>query len=178
MESDSHEAHIVGQLTEIQMPLRLYVQSLLPGDSSASDVVQQTNTTIWKKRADYTPGTNFKAWSFAIARFEVLNYRKQRARDSRFVFSGELEQIFAADLSEKNDDSEKRHLALQQCLGRLRSADRDLLMHRYSSTAGTLEVYAKQTGRSPGGLKVTLHRLRNTLLNCMQHQLKTYELES
>lgn len=178
MNEAEHESAFVAQLTDMQMPLRLYVQSLMPGDSAAHDVVQQANATLWKKREDFTLGTSFKAWAFSVARYEVLNYRKQQARDSRLVFGEEMEQIFAEDLAERDDDTEQRHEALKGCLEKLRQQDRDLLLHRYTATAGTLDEFAERVGRSVGGLKVTLHRLRNALLGCIEKQLGTTEAQS
>ena len=176
MTTSNDESDFVAELTGIQMPLRLYVQSLLPGDSAAHDVAQQANATLWKKRLDFTPGTNFKAWAFSVARYEVLNYRKQQARDSRLVFGQELEQIFADDLAEHDDAMERRHEALKGCLEKLRPQDRELLLHRYTASAGTLDDFAERAGRSVGGLKVTLHRLRNALLGCIEKQLETGEV--
>ena len=162
---------IVALLTGIQSTLRLYVQSLMPGDAAVADVAQQANATIWRKRSDFEPGTNFKAWAFAIARFEVLNYRKKQAKDARLVFSEELEETFAAEIAQRESSAEdRRQSALQTCLEKLRLKDRELLLHRYGSK-GTLNDFAEQSGRSAGGLKVTLHRLRNGLLSCIEHQL-------
>lgn len=177
MTDSSHESAFVAQLTDIQMPLRLYVQSLLPGESAAHDVAQQANATLWKKRADFTLGTNFKAWAFSVARYEVLNFRKQQARDSRLVFSEELEETFAEELAERDDDLDQRHAALKQCLAKLRPQDRELLLHRYAGD-GTLQDYSERTGRSVGGLKVTLHRLRNALLGCIEKHIGTQEVRA
>ncbi|MDP3069199.1 MAG: sigma-70 family RNA polymerase sigma factor [Opitutaceae bacterium] len=168
------ESRIVALLTEIQIPLRLYVRSLLPGDPAAGDVAQQANATLWLKRGDFTLGTNFKAWAFSVARYEVLNYRKRQARDARLVFSERLEEVLAEDLAGQADDTERRHEALKRCLANLRGKDRALLLHRYAG-AGTLAEYAAQTGQSAGGLKVTLHRLRNALLACIRGQLQHTE---
>ncbi len=172
MNSDEKDSEIVALLTEHQMPLRLYVQSLLPGDSAAADVTQMANTTLWQKREDFELGTNFKAWAFAIARFEVLNYRKRQARDSMLVFSDELEQVFAEEIAEDSGDIERRQAALKLCLEKLRPADRRLILHRYYRNA-PLKEYADETGRSVGGVKVTLHRLRNALQRCIENQLPT-----
>ncbi len=174
MSENEAESHFVGLLTEIQLPLRLYVQSLLPGDPSARDVAQHTNATVWRKRAEFAPGTNFKAWVFSIARFEALNYRKQQVRDARLLFSEELEETFAAELAMAGDDSDRRQEALKRCLQKLRAKDRELLLHRYS-TSGSLADYSAKTGQTVGGLKVTLHRLRNALLGCIQKQLAASE---
>jgi RNA polymerase sigma-70 factor, ECF subfamily len=178
MNDNPKETEFVAQLTEVQLPLRLYVQALLPGDSAAHDVVQQANAMLWRKRDDFVLGTNFKAWAFSVARYEVLNHRKQQARDSRLVFGEELEQVLAQDLVERDDETERRHEALRGCLAKLRQQDRELLLHRYSSTSGTLDDFAQRMGRSVGGLKVTLHRLRNALLTCIEKQLTTTEAAS
>jgi len=108
----------------------------------------------------------------------VLNHRKQQTRDSRLVFGEELEQVLADDLIERTDDTERRHEALRGCLEKLRQQDRELLMHRYTATAGSLDDFAQRMGRSVGGLKVTLHRLRNALLSCIEKQQATMEAES
>jgi RNA polymerase sigma-70 factor, ECF subfamily len=172
-EPDS-DTEFVKELTTVQLSLRHYTQSLLPGDAAAQDVAQLANATAWKKRADFVLGTNFKAWLFAIVRYEVLNYRRRRARDARLVFSGELEERMAEDLAQLPDDlTERRQTALASCLEGLRHADRDLLMHRYSPDTGGLDAFAEACGRSVGGLKVTLHRLRNALLVCIEKKLHT-----
>ena len=171
-ESDSE---FVAQLTACQLPLLLYVRSLLPGDPAARDVAQQTNAFIWEKRGEFELGTNFKAWAFSIARFEVLNYRKQQARDARLRFNDELEQTMANELTGESDLMEERHEALKGCLEELRPADRDLLLHRYSTTE-TLADFASAGGRSVGGLRVTLHRLRSALLECIERRLRSAEV--
>lgn len=168
---------IVAQLTANQWSLLIYVQSLLPGDPAARDVAQQANSRIWEKRADFELGTNFRAWAFSIARYEVLNYRKQQARDARLVFSDDLEQTIATELVQASDDFQQRHEAMKSCLQKLRPQDRDLLLHRYA-TAGTLADFASLVERSVSGLKVTLHRLRGALLECIERRVRSGEATS
>lgn len=165
----------VAQLTATQLPMLLYVRSLLPGDPGGSDdVAQQANAVLWRKRADFVPGTNFKAWAFAVARYEVLNHRKKQARESRLMLSKELEETIAQEIAERSDDEHLRQEALQVCLDKLRPKDRELLMQRYGKEV-TLKEYANHVDRSVNGLKVTLHRLRSRLLDCITHQLKAEE---
>ncbi|WP_237226177.1 sigma-70 family RNA polymerase sigma factor [Rubinisphaera sp. JC750] len=166
------EANFVAELTACQLPLTLYIRSLLPGDPAAGDVAQQANARIWEKRGDFELGTNFKAWAFAIARFEVLNYRKQQARDARLVFGPDLEQTIANEIEQKTF-LEERQEALRACMKDLRPRDRELLTQRYANSA-TLEDYAQEVGRSVNGLKVTLHRLRSALLECMKRRLRNW----
>ena len=105
-ENADHDAQIVALLTDHQSAIRYYVASLLPGEPAAADVAQHANATLWKKRADFTPGTNFKAWAFSVARYEALNFRKSQARDARLglTFSDELEDIIADEITDHADD--------------------------------------------------------------------------
>ena len=167
MNAIERESQFVEELTTIQLPLRIYIQSLLPGDSAAADVAQHANALLWQKRDTFELGTNFKAWAFSVARYEVLNYRKRQARDSMLVFSDELEETIAEELSGRSDSIEHQHELLQKCLSKLKPKDRDLLLHRYAKS-GTLRDFAARSGRSVGGLKVTLFRLRSSLLHCMR----------
>ncbi len=81
------DTEFVHLLTAIQMPLAMYVRSLLPGDAAAANVMQEVNARIWEKRHAFELGNNFRAWAFSIARYEVLNYRKRQGRDRPVVFS-------------------------------------------------------------------------------------------
>lgn len=105
------DASFVTLLTASQLSLLLYVRSLMPGDPAAQDVAQQANATIWEKRAEFELGTNFKAWAFSIARYEVLNRRKQQSRDARLVFSEDLERTIAVELAEAPDEIQRRQEA-------------------------------------------------------------------
>jgi RNA polymerase sigma-70 factor (ECF subfamily) len=93
------------------------------------------------------------------------------------VFSHELEQTIADEWSTQPDLTHNRHEALRECLEKLRPRDRELLLHRYAR-AGTLADYAASVGRSVGGLKVTLHRLRSALLECIERKVEIGEAAS
>lgn len=174
MDPQDHDTEIVALLSQHQSALRFYVASLLPGDPAVADVAQEANSAIWTKRKDFEIGTNFKAWMFSIARFEVLKFRKQQAREAMFVFSEGLEATIAEELPAHPNDFEERQLALRHCLEKLKPADRELIQHRYFQRT-SLADYAAQLGRSVSGLKVALHRIRNRLQVCIARQLAVGE---
>ncbi|MDA7598005.1 sigma-70 family RNA polymerase sigma factor [bacterium] len=174
-ENPDPDSEFITLLTAHQSALRLYVASLLPGESRAVDVAQQANTTIWKKRDDFEIGTNFKAWIFAIARFEVLNFRKKQAKDSRrLVFSEELEDMMAEELPQLANDLDIRQTALRDCMENLKTAERELILHRYFHRT-PLADYSKEIGRPVGSLKVTLHRIRGKLAKCIGSKMAVKE---
>lgn len=169
IENDQYDTEFVALLTEHQSALRYYVASLLPGDSAAVDVAQQANATIWRKRDNFELGTNFKAWIFSIARFEVLNHRKKYQRD-HVVFSEEMEDLIVSELPGRPLEMDLKQEALTACLQKLKPADRELIRHRYFENTPLAE-YSSQINRSVGSLKVTLHRIRNRLLQCVESEL-------
>lgn len=172
MSSNHHDSEIVTLLTQHQQAIRLYVESLMPGDSASDDVVQETNTIIWEKRSDFELGTNFKAWSFSIARFQVRKYRyRQSRKNARLVFCDELEETISEEIPSQLDNLSDHQHALQKCIQKLRPNHRELLHHRYFEKT-TLESYSSMVGRSVGVLKVTLHRIRNNLQRCVEKQLR------
>ena len=116
MDANEQDASIVSLLTQHQSALLLYVESLMPGDSASQDVAQEANRIVWEKRADFEIGTNFKAWIFSIARFQVQKYRYRQARDSRMVFCDELEETMTEELAEQVDDlSDHHHACVAVC---------------------------------------------------------------
>ena len=50
-------------------------------------------------------------------------------------------------------------------------------MKRYAK-AWTVQDFAASAGQTVGGLKVTLHRLRNALLACIRKELGNQEAEA
>ncbi|GIW97971.1 MAG: DNA-directed RNA polymerase sigma-70 factor [Pirellulaceae bacterium] len=167
--NEGFDAEIVRLLVAEQLPLSAYIRSLLPGDPAAGDVLQATCMRIWEKRQEFCLGTNFRAWAFAIARFEVLNHRKQQARDRQLYFSEELEELVTEEM-QQHGAVESGHLeALHRCLQKLRPRQRELLMQRYSGQ-WTIAQMAQQVGRSADGMRVTLHRLRSLVAQCLRRE--------
>lgn len=176
MESDipenDRDALFVAQLTAHQQCLLVYVRGLMPGDPNADEVLQRTNAKIWEKRDDFQVGSNFRAWSMAVARFEVLGFRKQLIRDGKVILSDDLEQTIADELEKVQDNSADRRGALKACLEELNTHSRDMLLARYTSSSSLGEL-AEHFGRSAGGFRVTLSRLRSKLMECVEAKLQS-----
>ena len=163
-------AEFVSLLTEHQADLWAYIISQLPGSPDVGDILQKTNLALWTKQGDFEAGTNFRAWAFAVARFEVLNHLKKNKRGNWLVFSDDLVETIATEAPEALPDSSVRLQLLEGCMQKLNPTHRDLLNHRYQSKEG-LESYARQCGRSVSSLSVTLHRVRASLRKCIQSGL-------
>lgn len=170
MNDAEHDQEFVRLLTVHQGPVLAYIRSLMPGFTGASDILQLTNITLWKKKEKFELGTNFKAWAFAIARNHVLDQRKRLKRNGWLVFSEDIAELFAADAEDEPEDMDEAYRALEVCLGKLQPHDRELVQKRYCESV-TLEEYAATLNRSSGTLKARLFKIRAGLRRCLDKQL-------
>ncbi len=143
-----------------------YILSLVHDLSSADDILQEVNLVLWRRRGDFTPGTNFKAWAFRIARMQVMAHRKKFARD-RLRFDDELIGRLAGEAEQRADAAESRRRALADCLEKLGDEDRDLVRHRYAGDE-SVGAMAERVGRSANAIYQALFRVRAALLGCIE----------
>jgi RNA polymerase sigma-70 factor (ECF subfamily) len=159
----------VEQMIAHQDRLRAFIYSLMPGSSHLDDVLQNTNAILWQKRGKFDINTNFSAWAFRIARYQTMHQLDRDKRDGRLVFSDDLLEAIAAPEPESQAHN---HLlrALEACMEKLSDHQRSLIRARY--TAGqSLEKHAEALGRSPGSLRIALHRIRDILKECVEDRL-------
>ncbi len=163
-------------LTGHQRQLYLYIVTLLSGTTEADDVLQSVNMVIWSKIDEFEPGTNFTAWAYRIAYFEVLAFRKRLANRGHMLFSSELMQTMADERNEEAQIAqlEERRRALDGCLAKLRDSDRDLLARRYYA-GSTVKELADEAARPLNSIYRSLERVRMTLLECIQRSLAATE---
>jgi len=169
-ENDVSEA-FVRELTDHQTAMLAFIRALMPGSSAARDLLQEVNIILWQKRTSFEAGTNFKAWSFQVIRYHLMNHRRSLVSKGWLIFDDELVERISPALEADPEELEIRHRALHHCLAKLRPKDRELLQHRYASGA-PLEEYAKLIQRSPGTLKATLFNLRGALRKCIERRFQ------
>ncbi len=160
-------------LADHQTVIRSFVISLLPGAPGVDDVIQETNALMWTRRAEFEPGTNFRAWALTIARYQAMAHCRVLKRRRWVTLDNDVAELLADEIEERPDHNfiEKRLEALRTCIERVRPEDRDLLMQRYWHKT-RLQDFAVIHGRSLSGLKVQLFRLRAVLKRCIEEQIR------
>lgn len=165
-ETDASE-EFVALLTQHQRTLMAFILGLLPKRPDAEEVLQRVNVVIWRKRDDFELGTNFRAWAFAVAHWETKAFLRERGRQSWLVYDDEVAGLLADRLASVPERGlSARAEALRHCLGELGNDHRRLVVERYQNGSSFKEC-AEKFGRSEGGLRVTLHRLRVALRKCI-----------
>src|SRR5690242_7471379 len=70
-----------------------FIFAMLQNRADAEDVYQQTALVLWKKFAEFTPGTNFTGWAIRVAQFEIKDYVKAQRRRKVFFNDAILDAI-------------------------------------------------------------------------------------
>jgi RNA polymerase sigma-70 factor, ECF subfamily len=162
-------ASFVQAFAHCEPALRGFVRSLVPTWNDMQEVIQQTCVVLWRKYYEFDPDTDFRSWAFTVARFEVLKYRRTRARD-RHVFSEELLELLADEGAAEAARRESERRALEGCIQKLAPHQRELIERCYDGSS-TIRQVAESLGRSAGALYKALDRVRRTLLDCIEGSL-------
>lgn len=161
--------HFVRELTRSQNGVFSYILSLVTDPDAARDILQDTNVVLWRKATEFKEGANFTAWALAVARLQVLAFRRDHRRD-RHVFGAQLVEQLADEYAANPEDTDDRARAFEGCLKQLPPRQRELLSERYSA-GGSVKGMAQRRGQSAGALSVTLSRIRTALANCMDTKM-------
>ena len=168
MDHIDSNSHFADQLVTIQKGLYAYVLTLLPWPEEASDVLQQTNLVLWRDAAKFQPGTDFRAWAYRVAYFQVLAQRRKAGRD-RLRFDDALLKDLADNMAGEPAEAEEEVGALQDCLHKLPQLERELICRRYDAGVSVKQM-AADLQQAPNAVAVRLYRIRQSLLDCMEQR--------
>ncbi len=174
-ETEQFDESVVKLVAEHQSVLRGFVMAMMPGSAEVDDVVQEVNVLIWRKRHEFTLGTDFKAWLLTVAKFQVRNaWRKQRNRRESPVPEEVIDLLLDQGIESATRHVRPRHEVLWECLERLRPTDRGLILRRYFDDRKVRDL-AAELGRSADSVKMSLHRIRSLLAMCVRRRLNLRE---
>jgi RNA polymerase sigma-70 factor (ECF subfamily) len=159
----------IENLVQHQNSLYAYILTVLPNTDDARDVLQETALELWSRAEEFRENGNFLAWACRFAYFKVLAFRRDRGRE-RLLFSDELLTELASAAAAEAALGDPARAALDECLAALPRAQSDLILERYGP-GGSVKKMAAERNRSAQGLGVTLHRIRQALMACVQGKL-------
>jgi RNA polymerase sigma-70 factor, ECF subfamily len=173
---DGDPAGFEAVVREFEWPVRTWIVAHCPPGGDADDVAQRTFIEAFKRIAEYVAGTDFRAWLFTIARYQLMaeSTRLRRTADYHRRYAP---HALAEELERRGDAAEAAGLAeqldqLRSCLGGLNPQAREILGQRYREGMA-LEEISRRTGRSIGALKKYLFTLRAKLHECLARNTAT-----
>ena len=168
LESEEEKNHrFLSLFTANESSIHAYVRRLVYRREDASDVMQKIAIILWKKFDQLQSDDDFRKWSFGVARFEVLAWRRDLARErERLVLSTETIELMAEELDRNAEqlDLEKEAI-LQHCLSKLKKDQRSALQDMYDDKSNT-PALAQKFGKSITGFYQWIYRIRQRLAEC------------
>lgn len=157
---------------EYEHDLKCYARSLLPNREAVAEVIQEASLVMWRKLDQLQDESEFLPWAKVIVRFEVLKARQTTARD-RLTFGDDVFEKLAEEAAAPiaDDVLAKERKALDRCLAKLDSAQRNLVLLPYHGH-GSVDKLARELGRSANSLYKKIGRLRQKLTLCVEAELE------
>ncbi|QDT43763.1 RNA polymerase sigma factor CnrH [Gimesia alba] len=156
--------------------IRGFIGTLLPHQTDAEDVFQQTCLVLWRKWNTFDSAQSFSSWACGIAFYEVKNFQRVQSRD-RLYFSDEVLSLIAEHQTNTLPETDQQKQALEDCIQKLEGENRQLILDCYHSQR-TIKEVAAQLGRSSDAIYKKLSRLRLRLMDCVRQSLPSVEAGS
>jgi len=160
----------VALIAGCQPAVRGLLRALIRRAPDVDDVLQETNTVLWRRRQEYDRDRPFLPWACRIAQLQTLAFFKRvRNHGQSTVDEQTLEQI-AAIASSRAVETDSHTAALTHCMEKLPLEHRQLVESRYCDAMPVTQI-ASQAGRSADAVSMTLYRIRKTLMECIQKRV-------
>ena len=170
----SPNEQLVGLLLKHHRRIYGFILALVPNLSDADDIMQETAFVMCRRFGEFEPGTNFIAWAIAIARNQVISFRKKQRSHSKMKFAEDVLDELTALTTEKIGSIDKRVYALEECLNKLQENDRKLIEKRYEKGIKLCQI-AQEIGRPEQGLYKSMARIHNALRLCVERTLSIWK---
>jgi RNA polymerase sigma-70 factor (ECF subfamily) len=129
--------------------------------------MQKIAVVLWKKFDQLKQDQDFRKWSFAVARLEVLAWRRDLARErEKFVLSSDTIELMAGEMDQQAEQLDlEQEAILQHCLKKLTETESTALKKMYQKKSDTATL-AEEFNKSITGFYQWIYRIRQKLSEC------------
>ena len=167
--TDHQNATFLRLLARHDPAIRAFIRATIPDETDVAEVMQNVSVIAWKKFSDLEePETDFGKWASVIARYEILKFRRGKARD-RLVLDNDIVEKLVDEGVEEVSSRQHWIEALEYCLKKLPAARRELLLRAYHPDV-SMKKLAAEMNKKPNALYQALSRLRLSLADCIQRE--------
>jgi RNA polymerase sigma-70 factor (ECF subfamily) len=148
----------------------VFIYSLVQNRADAEDVYQQTTLVLWSKFSEFTPGTNFAAWSTRVAHLTARHFIRSRRRQHLYFSDEMLDSLLEVHRPQGPEHHSMRMEALSKCMEKLPRRDRKLVERCYSDEGDVSELAAAEN-RTVASIYQAIYRIRKNLFDCVERTL-------
>ena len=92
--AQTHNDDFVKLLVEHDPAIRAFVRAMIPDATDVAEVMQNVSVVAWKKFSTLeNPESDFGKWACVIARYEILKFRRSKAKDRLLLDADLIERI-------------------------------------------------------------------------------------
>lgn len=154
-------------LVQHQPKLTLYFRAFVFRKADVDDLTQETAAKAWEQLHSYDSARPFGPWLLAIAKYELLSYLRDHKR-SKLVFDESIIEQLSGTLTQMQANRDLPELdALERCLSRVPSDDRELLRQRFEMNK-TGSAIAQAMQLSSATVSRRLQRIYSQLMICVR----------
>jgi RNA polymerase sigma-70 factor (ECF subfamily) len=179
VEKDQQYDRFMSLFMGSERAIRAYVRSLLLSSQDVDDLMQEIGLKCWHKFNHFDPEgspLDFTRWCCVISRFEVLRFRRSKARD-RLVLSDEVISLLATDAEQRLEHSEAERRAVRDCLNKLTDPDRRLLLSIHTK-GDSISRIASESNQKVRRLYSKVNMIRNQIADCVRGTMSLGEPSS
>lgn len=160
-------------LRRYERQLRAWLAAHVPMGVDVDEIAQRSFVAAFSRLDGFEIGTDFGAWLFTIARYQLMTERTRlrRIADYHARYGPELLQV---ELDRRCDESSEAWTTklehLERCLESLDDQLRRFVDWRYDEEI-PLEEMAARSGRSVPAVKKQLWKIRGKLQDCIDTKL-------
>lgn len=168
MPAHDHRDHVQTLFLQHHVPLRAFLVTLVADCSLVDDIVQESFLTVTRKADSFSPGTNFRAWLWTIARLKMHEVLRG-ARRERVLAEDVLDLLCGQEpAAPPLDDS--RLAAISDCVATLAPKARLAVELRYRKSLKPPEI-SRAMGWTVNAVNVALSRARRAIRQCVEARL-------
>jgi RNA polymerase sigma-70 factor (ECF subfamily) len=165
--SNSGHESFVRALSRHERVIRAYVRGAgISRPEDVDEIVQEVSLIAWQKFEQLEDVEEFPRWACVIARYRVLEFRRNRFRD-RLVLNEKVFDLLLEEALDETEQHDARLRKLERCLDELPPASRKLVKAAYEPGA-SIDELARSAGKRANALYQQLWRLRQLLRKCVE----------
>lgn len=169
----AHSIHesFVRALARYERVIRAYVRGAgISRPEDVDEIVQEVSLIAWQKFEQLKDVTEFPRWACVIARYRVLEFRRNRFRD-RLLLNEKVFDLLLQEALDETEQQDARLRKLERCLNELPPASRKLVQAAYEPGA-SIDELAHSVGKQANALYQQLWRLRQILRKCVEDAMR------
>jgi len=158
------------QWVKVQPSVTAFIRAAVPQYHDAEDILQEVAAEAAVRFHEYDQNRPFLPWTLWIAKLKIADFYRTRKRQGSVLTSQTIEALAIACANAHLSLFEETE-ALERCLSsKLPVRARYLLSLRYEEGLKPAEI-AERLKTTPGSIRVTLTRIRDTLAEHMKREM-------